>query len=235
MKVMLLAAGRGERMRPLTDHTPKPLLEVGGEPLIACHLRRLAAAGFREVVINHAWLGQKIEARLGDGRTWGVEITYSREGTGLETAGGIARALPLLGGQPFLVVNGDIWTDYDFAKAHDIAGAMATDPDRLGHLVLVDKPSYPTGADLALLPSGRVTPHGEGLVPLTFSGIAVYSPQFFADIPGDRPGPLLPHFLAAMAAGRLSGEHFGGRWVDVGTVGRLEWARHEAKAEKSRK
>lgn len=232
MKVMVLAAGRGERMRPLTDHTPKPLLEIGGETLIGHHLRRLATAGFRDVVINHAWLGEKIEMRLGDGRAWGLRISYSREGKGLETAGGIARALPLLGDEPFLVVNGDVWTEYDFAQARDTAAALTADPTRLAHMVLVDKPSYPTGADLALEPSGLVVPHREGLTPLTFSGIAVYSPRFFDGIPGDRPGPLLPHFLAAMEAQRLTGEHFGGRWIDVGTVGRLEWARRLVEDEK---
>ncbi|QNM96995.1 N-acetylmuramate alpha-1-phosphate uridylyltransferase MurU [Chitinimonas koreensis] len=228
MKAMILAAGRGERMRPLTDHTPKPLLDVGGLPLIGWHLRRLAAAGITEVVVNHAWLGAQIEAALGDGAAFGVRIAYSPEGTALETAGGIARALPLLGEAPFAVVNGDVWTDYPFERLRPVVERLAAAGGARGHLVLVPKPAYKTGADLALDAAGAVRPHGDGLEPLTFSGVAVYTPAFFEAVPADRPGPLLPWFQAAMAEGRLSGERYAGQWLDVGTVERLESARAAA-------
>ena len=211
MKAMILAAGKGERLRPLTLHTPKPLVPVGGVPLIEYHIRALAAAGFRELVINHAWLGAQIEAYLGDGARFGVQIAYSAEGEPLETGGGIHRALPLLGDDPFLLVNGDIWTDYDFA-------ALRRAPQGLAHLVLVDNPAHHPEGDFCLQ-DGRAAPRGaqDGL---TYSGIAVLDPGLFA---GCRPGAfrLAPLLLEAMGRGQVSGEHFRGRWIDVGTHERL--------------
>ncbi len=210
---MILAAGRGERMRPLTDHTPKPLLVAGGKPLIAWHLERLAAAGFREIVINHAHLGAQIEAALGDGSQWGLRIAYSPEPPGaLETAGGIAQALPLLGDQPFLVVNGDVWCDWDFNRARHLA-------DRPAHLVMVANPAHHAGGDFSL-DGDRVTLAQEEQT-LTYAGIGVFSPSFFADVPSSAIMKLRPLLDAAIAAGTLSGERFTGRWVDVGTPQRL--------------
>lgn len=213
MKAMILAAGRGERMRPLTDHTPKPLLPVGGKPLIAWHLERLAAAGFREVVINHAHLGAQIEAALGDGARWGLSIRYSPEPPGaLETAGGIAQALPLLGAAPFLVVNGDIYCDWDFSRASGLAG-------RLAHLVLVPNPAHHAGGDFSLA-GEKVRFAAEG-GSLTYAGIGVFSPAFFAAVPRGAPLKLRPLLDAAIAGGVLTGERHPGRWVDVGTPERL--------------
>ena len=215
MKAMILAAGRGERMRPLTDHTPKPLLVAGGKPLIVWHLERLAAAGFREVVINHAHLGEQIEEALGDGSKWGLTIAYSPEPPGaLETAGGIATALPLLGDAPFLVVNGDVYCDMDF-------GRFANFPLASGHahLVMVDNPAHHTGGDFSLEGERIVFAHGGQTV--TFAGIAVFSPAFFRDVPIGQPLKLRPLLDAAIAAGTLTGERFTGRWVDVGTPQRL--------------
>lgn len=210
---MILAAGRGERMRPLTDHTPKPLLMAGGKPLIAWHLERLAAASFREVVINHAHLGAQIEAALGDGSQWGLRITYSPEPPGaLETAGGIATALPLLGDQPFLVVNGDIYCDWDFRRAHELAARNA-------HLVMVANPAHHTGGDFSL--DGEHVTDAQGGQTLTYAGIGVFSPTFFAGIAPGTVMKLRPLLDTAIAAGTLSGERHAGRWVDVGTPQRL--------------
>lgn len=208
---MILAAGRGERMRPLTDHTPKPLLTAGGKPLIVHHLERLAEAGFNRVVINHAHLGERIEAALGDGARWGLRIEYSPEGKALETGGGIFRALPLLGPAPFVVVNGDVWTDLDFAR-------LALAPGDLAHLVLVDNPAHHPGGDFALC-HGRVLAEGAGR--LTFGGIGVYHPELFRACIGGA-FPLAPLLRAAMAHGRVSGEHHRGRWLDIGTPERLQ-------------
>jgi len=207
---MILAAGRGERMRPLTDHTPKPLLEAGGRPLIGHHLAALARAGVREVVVNHAHLGAQIESALGDGGAYGLRIRYSPEEVALETGGGIFRALPLLGPDPFIVVNGDVWTDFDLARLR-LAG---TD---LAHLVLVHNPPHHAAGDF-VLDGDRVRDGGGPR--LTFSGIGVYRPALFD---GCAPGrfPVAPLLRAAMAAGRVSGEHHRGRWVDVGTPERL--------------
>ncbi len=208
MKAMILAAGRGERMRPLTDHTPKPLLLVGGRPLIEYHITALVAAGITELVINHAHLGSQIEAALGDGGRYGAQIRWSPEGQALETGGGILRALPLLG-ECFIVVNGDVWTDYNFAQL--------TPPPGLAHLVLVDNPPHHPAGDFALS-AGRVGTAAVGR--LTFSGIGVYRSALFADCqPG--PFPLAPLLRQAMATGAVSGEHHCGRWVDVGTPQRL--------------
>ena len=216
MKAMILAAGRGERMRPLTDHTPKPLLPVGGKPLIVWHLERLAAAGFREVVINHAHLGAQIEAALGDGSQFYLHIRYSPEPPGaLETAGGIAQALPLLGTEPFLVINGDTFCDWDVAQAPRIAAAMNGD---LAHLVLVPNPVHHPHGDFALN-HGRVV--AEGAVKLTFSGTGIYRPELFQAIASGSRAKLAPLLVEAMRADKIGGSRHDGRWIDVGTPQRL--------------
>ena len=213
MKAFIRAAGRGERMRPLTDHTPKPLLVAGGKPLIVWHLERLAAAGFREVVINHAHLGAHIEQALGDGSCWGLHIRYSPEPPGaLETAGGIASALPLLGDQPFLVVNGDIYCDFDFGR---FSGSTATG----AHLVMVANPAHHAGGDFSL--DGERVIYANGEQTLTYAGIGIFSPSFFAGVLPGTVMKLRPLLDAAIAAGTLTGERFAGRWVDVGTPQRL--------------
>jgi MurNAc alpha-1-phosphate uridylyltransferase len=211
MKAMILAAGKGERLRPLTLHTPKPLVRAGGVPLIEYHLRALQAAGFVDLVINHAWLGQQIEDHLGDGKAFGLNIRYSPEGEPLETGGGIFRALPFLGDAPFLVVNGDIWTDCDFS-------ALKAPTKGLAHLVLVDNPAHHPAGDFALV-DGLVSDDAS-LPRLTYSGIAVLHPQLFAGC-SDGPFKLAPLLREAMAKGQVTGEHFSGRWVDVGTHERL--------------
>ncbi len=217
MKAMILAAGRGERMRPLTDHTPKPLLVAGGKPLIVWHLEKLAAAGFREIVINHAHLGEQIEKAIGDGAKWGLTITYSPEPQGaLETAGGIAQALPLLGDGTFLVVNGDVYCDVDFGRFFRLTATGWQPP---AHLVMVDNPAHHTSGDFSLEGERIVFAHGGQTV--TYAGIAVFSPAFFRDVPVGQPLKLRPLLDAAIAAGTLSGERFTGRWVDVGTPQRL--------------
>lgn len=212
MKAMLMAAGRGERMRPLTDACPKPLLEVAGKPLIAWHLERLAQAGVRDVVINLSWLGDMIAAALGDGSRFGVRIAYSREPyPALEVGGGVHQALPLLGDDPFLLVNGDVFTDIDFT-------ALRLAPDDLAQLVLVPNPPQHQQGDFWLGPDGRVQPQGGER--LTYSGVALLRPQFFA---GASPGrfPLLPWLQRAREAGRLGGQRHDGLWLDVGTPERL--------------
>jgi MurNAc alpha-1-phosphate uridylyltransferase len=209
---MILAAGRGERMRPLTDHTPKPLLPVAGQPLIVHHLRALRAAGITELVINTGHLGEQLPAALGDGRDWGVRIAWSPEPPeALETGGGIFQALPLLGAEPFLVVNGDIWTDYPF-------GRLPTAPAGLAHLVLVDNPAHHPAGDFALAAAGRVAE--QGAARLTYSGISVLRPELFA---GCAPGrfPLGPLLRRAMAAEQVTGEHYSGDWRDIGAPQRL--------------
>ncbi len=217
MRAMILAAGRGERMRPLTDRCPKPLLDAGGEPLIVWHLRRLAAAGIREVVINHAHLGEMIEVRLGDGSAWGVSIRYSPEGQALETAGGIANALPLLGDKPFLVVNGDVWCDFDLGRARTIAAQL--DAARLlAWCVLVPNPPHHPEGDFGLV-DGRLIEQAPQR--LTFSGIGIYRPALFHGIArGDR-APLGPLLRAAASVGRAGAERHDGLWIDVGTPARL--------------
>ena len=223
MKAMILAAGRGERMRPLTDHCPKPLLAVGSEPLIGHHLRRLQAAGITEVVINHAWLGAQIEARLGDGADYGVHIRYSPEGAqGLETAGGIATALPLLGEAPFLVVNGDVLTDIDFQAALAQAARLSA-TGTLAHLWLVANPPHNPGGDFVLAADGAVSSAGAGIA-LTFSGIGVYHPQLFADTAPHQAAKLAPLLRTAMQQGQVQGSEHRGLWLDVGTVERLQQA-----------
>lgn len=212
MKAMILAAGHGTRMRPLTDHTPKPLLLAGGKPLIVWHIEKLARAGFRDIVINLAWLGWQIPEALGDGSRWQVRLHYSDEQFegALETAGGIIKALPLLGDEPFLVVNGDVWCDYP-CLLHTLA---TTD---LAHLVLVNNPAHHLKGDFALQ-EGRV--FNEGAERYTFSGIGYYRPELFAGLEyGKRP--LAPLLRTAMQHGQVSGEWFGGDWRDIGTPERL--------------
>lgn len=219
MKAMILAAGRGERLRPLTDTTPKPLLHAGGKALIAWHLQRLAAAGWREVVINHAHLGEQIEAALGDGSAFGLNIAYSREPVGaLETAGGIATALPLLGKQPFLVVNGDIWCDWDFARAHLAAQALDR---RRAHLLLVDNPPHHPAGDFRLAGETLLSAADTLSEALTYAGIGVFWPDFFASVPAGTVMKLRPLLDEGIAQGIISGERHHGRWVDVGTPERL--------------
>jgi MurNAc alpha-1-phosphate uridylyltransferase len=212
MRAMILAAGRGNRMRPLTDRVPKPLLQAGGKPLIQYHIERLAEAGVRELVINHAHLGGQIEEALGDGSRLGVSIRWSREGEGraLETGGGIFKALPLLGPDPFLVVNGDIWTDLPFA-------GLALAEGDLAHLILVANPGHHPRGDFGLC-DGRVAPEGEPS--WTFSGVGVYSPRLFA---GCTPGafPLAPLLRSAMERGLVGGRLHQGQWDDIGTPERL--------------
>lgn len=206
---MILAAGRGERMRPLTDKTPKPLLEVAGKPLIVWQLEKLAAAGFRRVVINQGWLGAQLPEVLGDGAQWGVELCYSDETDvpgALETLGGIAKALPLLSpaGECFAVVNGDVWTDFDYRQL-----AQQHEQNHQANLVLVDNPPHNPEGDFNLLGA-----------PLTFSGIASYSPEFFAGVAIER-APLGPLLRQKIAENQVSASHHHGRWMDIGTAERL--------------
>lgn len=216
MRAMILAAGRGERMRPLTDRLPKPMLPVGGKPLIVWHLERLAKAGFRDIVINHAWLGHEIEGALGDGAAHGVRIRYSAEASALETAGGIAQALPLLGDAPFLVINGDIWCDWNPAAARDVAPRL---PESGAWLLLVDNPAHHPTGDFVLKADGRVLAQGEPR--LTFSGVGVYHPSLFADVPRGAAAPLAPLLRQAMSRDLAWGARHAGRWTDVGTPQRL--------------
>jgi MurNAc alpha-1-phosphate uridylyltransferase len=215
---MILAAGRGERMRPLTDHTPKPLLQAGGKPLIVWHIERLVAAGITNLVINHAHLGAQLEQALGDGSQFGAQIHYSAEESALETAGGIAFALPLLGDEIFAVVNGDVYCDYDFARLPAIAGQMQRTKDS-AHLVLVNNPSQHPKGDF-YLHAGRVLPVNETL--LTFSGIGLYQPSLFAAISHGSKASLAPLLREQIAAGKVSGEYHQGVWMDIGTPQRLD-------------
>jgi MurNAc alpha-1-phosphate uridylyltransferase len=217
MKAMILAAGRGERMRPLTDHTPKPLLEAGGKPLIVWQIERLRAAGFTELVINHAHLGPLLEAALGDGRRFGVRIAWSPEVEALETAGGIRRALPLLGEAPFVVVNGDVFADADLGALRSAAERLAAGGD-LAHLLLVPNPGHHAGGDFAL-EGGRV--RADGAARLTFSGLGAYHPALFAGLAAGEKARLAPLLRAAMAADRVAGARHDGLWIDVGTPARL--------------
>jgi MurNAc alpha-1-phosphate uridylyltransferase len=214
---MILAAGRGERMRPLTDHTPKPLLQAGGKPLIAWHIERLVRAGITELVINHAHLGTQIEQTLGGGSRFGATIRYSDEGSALETAGGIAFALPLLGDEPFVVVNGDIYCDYDFMRLSTLAEQMKSSQIS-AHLVLVKNPEHHPAGDFGLQAA-----HVTNAEPkLTFSGIGLYRPELFAHISRGTKAPLAPLLREQIALGKVSGEHHRGIWIDVGTPQRLD-------------
>ena len=231
---MILSAGRGERMRPLTDHTPKALLTAGGKRLIGYHIENLARAGIHEIIINHARLGEQIEHVLDDGSNFGVRIFYSPEGEqALETGGGIFNALPLLGSGPFIVVNADVWTDYPFAQ-------LPAEPEGLAHLVLISNPPHHPHGDFVLrggyiydsFPSppplgeseargAQPWPEGPGGGRLTFSGIGVYRPELFADC---KPGkfPLAPLLRQAMEKRQVTGEHYRGTWFDIGTPERLQ-------------
>lgn len=210
MKAMILAAGRGERMRPLTDSLPKPLLAVGGKPLIVHHIEKLRAAGVTSLVINHAWLGHELVAALGDGSAFGVSIQWSAEESALETAGGIVQALPLLGSAPFLVINGDTWLDLDYRTL--VNQALGDD---LAHLWLVPNPPQHPDGDFSL-ESGRAVDRPA----LTFSGVGLYSPEAFAQLPAGarKLAPLLREW---MAADRVGGSLLAGEWRDIGTVARL--------------
>lgn len=216
MKAMILAAGLGNRMRPLTLITPKPLLAVGGKPLIVWHIEALKAAGISQIVINTAWLGHKLHEVLGDGSAYDVNIHWSDEQEPLETAGGIQQALPLLGNEPFLLVNGDIWLRYDFKRLinKDLGHHLA-------HLLLVDNPPQHPNGDFAFCKeqaNSLVLPEGEEKY--TFAGVSVLSPQLFADLPAGK-APLAPLLRQAIAQGLVSAEHHSGAWVDVGTPERL--------------
>jgi len=211
MKAMILAAGRGERMRPLTDHTPKPLLKAAGRPLIEHTLLKLRDAGYVDIVINTAYLGEQIERHLQDGARLGVNILYSREHEALETGGGIRKALPLLGTEPFLLVNGDVATDFPFQD-------MKSSPSGLAHLLLVANPLHHPSGDFYL--DGHQI-KGEGSTKLTYSGIGVYRPELFQDKPVEKFA-LAPLLRAAIATGQVTGQYHGGFWLDVGTLERLQ-------------
>ena len=214
-----MAAGRGDRLRPLTDNTPKPLLPVGDKPLITHLIGALVAAGFVDLVINHSHLGLEIETALGDGTDLGARIVYSPEpGAPLNTGGGIVNALPLLGTGPFLVVNGDLWTDYPFAKLHSPRESLA-------HLVLVDNPEHNLEGDFGLRDERVINPQ-TSQASLTFSGIGVYRPKLFAGITQQRFS-LAGVLRDAADGGQVSGEHYHGRWCDVGTPQRLEETRQQ--------
>lgn len=217
MRAMILAAGRGERMRPLTDHCPKPLLPAAGKPLIVYHLERLAAAGFRDIVINHAHLGDQLVAALGNGAHWGLSITWSPEPVGaLETAGGIRQALTHLddgNDTPFLVINGDIYCDWSI-------GPQTLARHDLAHLVLVNNPPQHPAGDF-ILRDGRVSDKSDEEATLTFAGIGFYRPSLFAGLIAGDGAKLAPLLRTAMAQGLVSGEHHPGRWEDVGTPERL--------------
>ena len=217
MRAMILAAGRGERMRPLTDTCPKPLLPAGGKALIAWHLEHLRAAGCDQVVINHAHLGERIETALGDGRGFGLRIAYSPEARALETAGGVRQALPQLGEDPFLVINGDVYCDADLATFF-ARGAARVHAGGLAHLLMVTNPVHHPGGDFHL--AGERLDDA-GAPRLTFAGIGVYPPALFAHLTAGTPAPLAPLLRTAMAAGRASGELHRGYWLDVGTPQRL--------------
>ncbi len=229
---MILAAGRGERMRPLTEVTPKPLLKVGGKPLIVWHLERLAAAGFKEIIINHAHLGAQIENALGNGAQWGLSIRYSPEKVALETAGGIANALHLLtddekNSAPFLVVNGDIFTDIDFkevviqmhtlqANHHAASGGIKI---IMAHLVLVDNPPQHPNGDFAIEDTSL---KNDGKHMLTFSGVGVYHPDFFAEVTTGQPAKLAPLLRKAIEHNAATAQYYQGVWHDIGTPERLK-------------
>ena len=229
MKAMLLAAGRGERMGALTDSTPKPLLEVAGKPLLVHHIERLRDAGFSELVVNTSYLGDRIRDFLADGSRWQVSIRCTSEPQRLETAGGIINALPLLGDDPFLVVNTDVWTDFPLASLNRTLHGLA-------HLVLVDNPEHNRAGDFVLAPDTALVSDPQAAIgdpapqALTFSGLSVLAPALFAGIPPGRQA-LAPVLRAAMARGQVTGEHYTGTWIDVGTPDRLAQVATLVKAE----
>jgi MurNAc alpha-1-phosphate uridylyltransferase len=217
----VLAAGRGERMRPLSDSVPKPLLSAGGKALIEWQIERLARAGFGDIVINHAHLGHLIEQHLGDGARLRARLIYSPEAQALETAGGIAQALPLLGPCPFAAVNADIYCEFDLTRLRQVIELMQSGScAALAHLVLVDNPPHHPLGDYALAPGGTVVADAPGK--LTFSGIGAYRPALFERVPRGAKAQLATLLGEYIAAGRVTGEYYGGRWIDVGTPARLE-------------
>ncbi len=212
MKAMIMAAGRGERLRPLTDKIPKPLVRVGDYALIEWHLHHLVNAGITQIIINLSHLGEQIQSRLGNGEHYGAELSYSLEPEpALETAGGIIQALAALGTEPFIVVNGDVWTDYPFSQL--------SAPSSLAHLIMVDNPDHHPAGDFVLR-DGQLSEEGEG-DRLTYSGIGVYHPEFFADCKPGRQA-LAPLLKQQMSAGKVTGEHYQGEWHDIGTLERLQ-------------
>jgi len=228
-KVMILAAGKGERMRPLTDTCPKPLLQAGGKMLIEYHLEKLAPAGFTGAVINHAYLGHMIETALQDGSRYGLKIQYSPEQLVLETAGGIANALPLLTdtdkNQPFAVINADIFCDFDFSTLQPVLQAIQSSSQQtLAHLVLVDNPPHHPEGDFFLnINTGRLTESVDtDCRKLTFSGIGVYHPALFTNVPPDQAVKLAPLLRQAIASGKARGSYHPGLWLDIGTPERLQ-------------
>lgn len=232
MKAMILAAGRGERMRPLTDDLPKPLLRAGGTPLIAFHLRRLARAGIRDVVVNHAWLGDKIEAALGDGAGFGLRIRYSAEEVALETAGGVALALPLLGASPFLLISGDTFSDFDYGRVHTIALQMHHAGLSCWCVMVPNPPHHEqgdfrlAGGLLSITTTNQAAPCNEATArarppQVTYAGIGVYTARVFDAVERGGKSPLRPCLEREIAAGRAAGEYHGGLWFDIGTVERL--------------
>ena len=223
MRALILAAGRGQRMRPLTDRLPKPLLQVGGKALIVWQIERLARAGVRELVINLGWLGARIPEALGDGSRWGVRIEYSPEPEqAWETGGAVATALPLLGGAdapPFAVLSADIYTEYDYTRLHAAAARIAADPHATrAHFVLADNPPHHPEGDMALDAGGRVRRHGSLL---NYGNIAVFHPGLFAGRPARQAWKLFPWLYEQVEAGRVSGEHWRGAWFNVGTPDEL--------------
>lgn len=228
MRAMILAAGRGERMRPLTDSTPKPLLPAGGKPLILWHIERLVSAGIRDIIINHAWLGGQIEQFLQDGARFGAHISYSPESEPLETAGGIAHALHLLGQEPFLVINGDIWCDWDPTHAPAIAQQLIQQK-KLAWLLLANNPEHHPGGDFSLAGNATVSDSGNSGAEasafppelFTFTGIGIYQPELFHGLSPDSPAKLAPLLRQAMANYLVLGQHYNGNWTDVGTPQRL--------------
>jgi MurNAc alpha-1-phosphate uridylyltransferase len=213
MKAMILAAGRGERMRPLTDRHPKPLLKVDGRALIEWHIEALKDAGIKDILINTSWLGEQVPEYLGDGGYWGVNLTFSHEPNALETAGGIRKALEYFDNEPFIVVNGDVWSEYNYE-------GLLKQPTKLAHIVLVPNPEHHTDGDFQLRDDGLVI--AEGKNKYTFSGIGVYQPEIFADLPEDEALPLAPILRELMVEAEVTGELFDGRWYDIGTPERLE-------------
>ncbi len=216
MKAMILAAGLGKRMRPLTDNIPKPLLPCAGKPLIVYHIEALVSVGVTEMVINHAYLGEQIEAALGDGSSFGASITYSPEQEPMNTGAGIANALPLLGEAPFILTNGDVWSDYDY-------GQLLKQSVELAHLVMVSNPEHNPQGDFSLTKNGRLLPDRDSAdgVALTYSGISLLHPKLFAFCPRG-PFPLREPLIEAMKEQRVTAEHHMGAWTDVGTPQRLE-------------
>ncbi|ACD15097.1 N-acetylmuramate alpha-1-phosphate uridylyltransferase MurU [Paraburkholderia phytofirmans] len=222
-KAMIFAAGRGERMRPLTDTCPKPLLDVGGKPLIVWQIERLAQAGFRTIVINHAWLGEQIEAALGDGSRWQVQLRYSAEREALETAGGIVQALPLLeddgASEVFVAVSGDVYADFDYATLNAHAEKLQALPEPGMHLVMVPNPAFHPNGDFGLVDGGALSLDAQPR--FTFGNIGLYDTRMFRDLPGGTRRALTPYYRDTIARGLARGELYEGLWENVGTPAQL--------------